>query len=115
MVENPASGMTPSIAAMTLPYVLSMTARALGMAGRSAEGISLAQRAADLFERMQIFDAQARVLRILAEDLYSDDQAAAAREALRQAAEIYESIGQHDEASRSREKAAAKVSGGGSS
>jgi hypothetical protein len=83
MVEDPASGMTPSITAMTLPYVLSMTARALAMAGRSAEGVRLAQRAADLFGRMQIFDAQARVLRILGEDLHRDDRAAASPAASR--------------------------------
>jgi hypothetical protein len=52
---------------------------------------------------------------ILAEDLYDDDHVAEAQESLLRAAEIYESIGQRDEASRCREKAAAKGSGGGSS
>ncbi|GGR87790.1 SARP family transcriptional regulator [Micromonospora fulviviridis] len=107
MVEDPASGMTPSIAAMTLPYVLSMSARALGLIGRNAEAVPRALRAADLFGSMQMLDAQARVLRILGEDLYRADQAAQARDCLLRAAEIYGLIGSHDEASRCRDKAVA--------
>jgi tetratricopeptide (TPR) repeat protein len=114
MVEDPASGMTASIAASTLPFALGQTARALGQAGRGAEGIPLALRAVDLSGRMQLFIAQARILRILAEDLYGDDHAAEAHESLLRAAEIYESIGHHDDASRCREGAAAKDPGSGS-
>jgi tetratricopeptide (TPR) repeat protein len=115
LVEDPASGMTPWIAEATLPQVLGQTARALGRAGRGAEGVPLALRAMDLSGRMQMFNSQAVWLRTLGEDLYGDDHAAEARESLLRAADIFESVGRHDEASRCREKAAAKGSSGGSS
>jgi transcriptional regulator with XRE-family HTH domain/tetratricopeptide (TPR) repeat protein len=115
MVEDPASRMTPSIASATLPFVLGQTARALGQAGRGAEGVPLALRAVDLSERMQIFTAQAMILRILGQDLYGDDHVAEAQECLLRAAEIFESIGQYDDASRCRAEAAAKGAGVGSS
>jgi transcriptional regulator with XRE-family HTH domain/tetratricopeptide (TPR) repeat protein len=115
MVEDPASGMTPSIAAATLPLVLLQIARALGRVGRGAEGVPLALRAADLFSGMQMFVEQAYCLRTLAEDIYGDDQAAQARECLLRAAEIYESVGQHEDASRCRQLAAAKGTSTGSS
>jgi tetratricopeptide (TPR) repeat protein len=56
MVEEPgASGMTPSIAAATLPFVLGQTARALGRAGRRDQGIPLARRAVDLAPKHATF------------------------------------------------------------
>jgi len=115
MAEDPASGMTPNIAAATLPNVLGLTARALGRAGRGAEGIPLALRAVDLWEGTQIGPPLAWVLCLLAEDLYGDDHVAEARECLLRAAEIYDSVGRHDDASRCRETAAAKAASRGSS
>ena len=55
-------------------------------------------RAVDLFGRLQVFMGQAAWLRILGEELYDDDHAAEARASLLRAADLYESIGQHDRA-----------------
>ncbi|MEU5941316.1 BTAD domain-containing putative transcriptional regulator [Micromonospora sp. NPDC047548] len=115
MADDPASGMTPSVAAGTLPFVLGHAARAFGRAGRAAEGIPLALRAVDLSAEMQNIVAQAAILLILAEDLYGDDQVAEAQECLLRAAEIYESAGLLDDASSCRGKAAAKGNGVGMS
>ncbi|WP_406081423.1 ATP-binding protein [Micromonospora sp. NBC_00858] len=115
MTEDPASGMAPSTVEMTQPYVLGMTARALGQLGRGSDGVPLARQAAALFERMQMLDAHATALRILGENLYGDGNAAEAREVLRRAATIYESIGRHDDAADCRDKAAANGDGAGSS
>jgi transcriptional regulator with XRE-family HTH domain len=105
MLEDPTSGMTPSIVAATLPFALGHTARALGRSGRRLEGIPLAVRAVDLSADMQNFHAQAAILLILAEDLYGDADAGLARESFLRAADVYESIGQEDEAARCRERA----------
>jgi tetratricopeptide (TPR) repeat protein/transcriptional regulator with XRE-family HTH domain len=115
MVEDPASGMTPSIAAGSLPMVLLQIARALGQVGRGSEGVPMALRAVDLFGGIQMFVEQAYCLCVLADDIYGDDQAAEAKDCLLRAAQIYESVGQHGDASRCREQAAAMGSGGGSS
>jgi transcriptional regulator with XRE-family HTH domain/tetratricopeptide (TPR) repeat protein len=111
MVEDPASGMTPSIAAGSLPMVLLQIARALGRVGRGREGVPMARRAVDLFGAIQMFVEQAYCLCVLADDVYGDDQVAEAEECLLRAARIYESVGQHDDAVRCREQAAAKGSG----
>lgn len=115
MADDPASGMTPSVAQATLPFVLGHAARAFGRAGRAAEGIPLARRAVELSAEMQNIVAQAAILLILAEDLYGDDQIAEAQECFLRAAEIYEAAGLFDDASSCREKAAAKGSGVGGS
>jgi hypothetical protein len=62
-----------------------------------------------------MFVEQAYCLCVLADDIYGDDQAAEAKDCLLRAAQIYESVGQHGDASRCREQAAAMGSGGGSS
>lgn len=109
MVEDPGSGMTPSIAATTLPFVLGQTARAMARSGRREEGVPLARRAIDLFAAMDILEAQAMMLRVLGDDLYGPDQAEEARVCLLRAADIYASIGREDEAvlwrARAEEKA----------
>lgn len=115
MVDDPSSGMPPSVTAGMLPFVLGHTARALGRAGRSPEGIPVAIRAVDLSAGMQNFHAQAAILLILAEELYGDADAAHAQESFLRAAEVYESIGQSDEATRCRDKAAAIGSSAGRS
>ena len=108
MVEDPGSGMTPSIAAGSLPMVLIQIARALGRTDRGAEGEPLALRAADLFEGLHMFAEQAYSLCVLAEECYGDDQSGEAKEYLLRAAQIYESAGRQDEASRCRHQAAEK-------
>jgi len=113
MADDPASGMTPSIAVATLPFVLGHAARAFGRGGRAAEGIPLALRAVNLCAETHSIVAQAAILLILAEDLYGDD-VAEARRCLLQAAETYESAGLLDDAASCREKAAALGSDGSS-
>ncbi|MFJ6198227.1 ATP-binding protein [Micromonospora sp. NPDC092111] len=113
MADNPAaSGMTASNAEATLPFVLGHLARALGRAGRPGEGVPLAERGVATSAQMRNADAEAAILLILAEELYDDTQTTKARTSLLRAANIYESIGQHDEAARRREQAAARTPAG---
>ncbi|WP_089007842.1 ATP-binding protein [Micromonospora viridifaciens] len=107
LVEDPASGMTAEIAEAELPHVLGLTARALGRVGRRDEAVPMMLRAVDLFGRLQVFMGQAAWLRILGEELYDEDHAGQARASLLQAADLYESVGQHDRAERCRAGAAA--------
>ncbi len=73
LVNDPTSGMTPTIAEGTFPVVLGRVARALGRLGRADEGVPLALRAADLLGRMQFLLPQARTLQMLADELYDDE------------------------------------------
>ena len=107
LVEDPASGMTTTIARATVPHVLGHLAWALGQAGRSAEGIPLAQRAVSLLEDKAVGSPLAWTLRVLGE-LYADDKVAEARQCLLRAADIYEAAGLSDRAATCRELAAAK-------
>ncbi|GIG55647.1 hypothetical protein Lfu02_00190 [Longispora fulva] len=115
LVEDPASGMTPSIAAATLPEVLGQTALTLRRLGRAGEGVPLLLRATDLFGELRIALSRAKWLRILGRDFYGADHPVKARESLLAAAEIYDSIGQPDEAAGCRETATAIGSGDGGS
>lgn len=115
LVEDARSGMTAAIAEAELPHVLGLTARALGRLGRRDEAIPMMLRAVDLFRRMDVFMGQAAWLRILGEELYGEDHAAEARACLLQAAELYESVGQHDRAAHCRASAATTGTDGGSS
>jgi tetratricopeptide (TPR) repeat protein/transcriptional regulator with XRE-family HTH domain len=105
LVEDPDSGMTASIAEMVRPHILGPTARALGRLGRRDEAIPMMVRAADLLGQLQVFMGQAAWLRILGEELYDEAHAAQARASLLQAADLYESVGQHDRAAYCRTKA----------
>jgi tetratricopeptide (TPR) repeat protein len=115
LVEDAGSGMTAAIAEAELPHVLGLTARALGRLGRRAEAIPMMLRAVDLFGRMDVFMGQAAWLRILGEELYDEDHAAEARACLLRAAELYESVGQHDRAAHCRASAPTIGVNGGSS
>jgi tetratricopeptide (TPR) repeat protein/transcriptional regulator with XRE-family HTH domain len=115
LVEDPAAGMPAAIAEADLPHVLGLTARALGRVGRRDEAIPMMLRAVDLFGPMEVFMGQAAWLRILGEELYDEDHVAQARASLIQAADLYESVGQHDRANYCRARAVAIGAGGGSS
>ncbi|MGI5239233.1 helix-turn-helix domain-containing protein [Dactylosporangium sp. CA-139066] len=106
LVEDPASGMTPAIAELTLPNVVGCIGDMLGLIGRADEAIPLLQRAADLYARMQFHLGHANVLLKLAE-LYDDSHAAEAKDCLRRAAEIYESLDQPANLALCRERLAA--------
>ncbi|MEU5786317.1 NB-ARC domain-containing protein [Micromonospora purpureochromogenes] len=106
LAEDPASGMTPSIAEGTLPMVLSRIAQALGQLGRAAEAIPTMLRAVDLLAAPHTRLQHATVLWMLA-DLYSHDHAAEATDALLRAADVFEGIGELDRAAECWERAAA--------
>ncbi|MEU8004260.1 helix-turn-helix domain-containing protein [Catellatospora sp. NPDC049111] len=105
LAEDPSAGMTPTIAEGTLPVVLSRIAQALGTAGRADEGIPLMLRAVDLLKGTDNRLLQATMLWMLAE-LYDASHADQARQVLLNAAELFESIGEHQQAATCRSRAA---------
>jgi tetratricopeptide (TPR) repeat protein len=105
LAEDPSAGMTPTIAEGTLPVVLSRIAQALGAAGRADEGIPLMLRAVDLLKGTDNRLLQATMLWMLAE-LYDASHADQARQVLLNAAELFESIGEHQQAATCRSRAA---------
>jgi tetratricopeptide (TPR) repeat protein len=112
MVEDPAAGMTATIAEYTRPQVLIHIGRALGKTGRATQGIATLQRALDLLDRGHRPLEQAIALQVLAE-LYGDDHDAV-RDSLLRAADLYESAGLLEQASEFRAKAAGHESAGSS-
>jgi tetratricopeptide (TPR) repeat protein/transcriptional regulator with XRE-family HTH domain len=104
LIENPASGMTPSIAEYCRPHALLYQAMALGRAGRTDEAIAAARSALEFWERVQRPLEQARAHQVLAE-LYGDRPEA--RPSLVRAAELYEAAGLADQAAECRAKAGA--------
>jgi tetratricopeptide (TPR) repeat protein len=113
LVEDSAFGMAASWAETSLPHALGLTARALGRVGRREEAIPMMVRAAELFGSRQVTMGQASWLQILGEELYGEDHAAEARASLLRAADLYESVGQHDRAAECRARAAELGSAGG--
>ncbi|WP_084556761.1 helix-turn-helix domain-containing protein [Hamadaea tsunoensis] len=103
-VDDPASGMTTTIADYTRPHVLIYLGKALGVSGQAEAGRAMMQQALDILEREQQPLEYAVALQALAA-LY-DDGAVEARDNLLRAAELYDNAGLPDAAARMRAAAA---------
>lgn len=106
LVQDPGSGMTPTIAEGTLPVVLSRIAHALGLAGRTDEAIPVMLRAVDLLAGPHSLLQRATVLSMLA-DLYGISHPDQARQCLLDAADVFEGIDEQEQAAACRTRATA--------
>ncbi|GAA4581313.1 XRE family transcriptional regulator [Planotetraspora phitsanulokensis] len=102
------SGMTPSIAALSLPYALVRIGQCLGLLGRRAEAITTLTEAIALMEPFQLSNyPQARALEVLADVLAEEGRDGESRRAYARAAEVYEATGDAAASSRCRNLATA--------
>ncbi|GAA5193324.1 XRE family transcriptional regulator [Rugosimonospora acidiphila] len=101
------SGMTPTIAALTLPNALAAAGLCLGLLGRRAEAIVTFTEAISLFEQFPRSGSQARCLQALAAVLADEGRAGESREAYARAADVFEAIGDAEASVRCRDLAPA--------
>jgi tetratricopeptide (TPR) repeat protein len=107
LLDDEASGMSPSIASFTRSQTLARIGHCLSLLGRAAEAIDVLSEAAALLETFQAFSSQARVLENLADVLAERGRIDESRHAYARAAEVYDTIGEVEAASRCRDLAAA--------
>ncbi|GAA3509808.1 XRE family transcriptional regulator [Streptosporangium album] len=103
LLEGEASGVTPSIAAVTLAYTAARVGGCLRALGRRAEAIDAFAEAASMMEDLRFGNfSQARILQVLGDMLVEEGRTAESRQAYSRAAEVYEAIGEADAAGHCR-------------
>lgn len=107
LLDDEASGMSPSIASFTRSQTLARIGHCLSLLGRPAEAIDVLSEAAVLLEKFQAFSSQARVLENLAGVLAEEGRIDESRHTYARAAEVFETIGEVESAGRCRDLAAA--------
>ncbi|MEV6057134.1 helix-turn-helix domain-containing protein [Streptomyces sp. NPDC052107] len=94
LMDDPGSGMTPSVAAHCRPVALVRIGHCLGRLGRRKEAITTLSEGIDLLDTLQMSDyRQAQALETLAALLAEEGRADEGRRAYARAAQAYEAIG----------------------
>ncbi|MFJ3903963.1 helix-turn-helix domain-containing protein [Streptomyces sp. NPDC090025] len=94
LLDDPGSGMTPSIAAHSRSVVLLRRGRCLGELGRRAEAIGALVDGIDAMDALQMSDfRQAGALELLASLLAAEGRTAESRAAYARAAGVFETVG----------------------
>jgi tetratricopeptide (TPR) repeat protein len=106
LASEEGSGMTPTIAAFTLPYALARVGECLGSLGRRAEAITALTEAVAIFEQAQSPDFKhANALERLAAVLAEESRTGESHRTYARAAEVFEAIGDTEASGRCRDLA----------
>ncbi|GAA3785740.1 hypothetical protein GCM10022206_27080 [Streptomyces chiangmaiensis] len=94
LLDDPESGMTPSVATHTRPVTLIRIGQCLGHLGRRTEAITTLSEAIDVMDTLQMSDfRQAGALETLADLLAEEGRTDESRHAYARAARVFEAIG----------------------
>ncbi|MFD3941827.1 helix-turn-helix domain-containing protein [Streptomyces sp. NPDC058579] len=103
LLDDPASGVRPSVAAFTRPIVLARVGACLGSLGRRSEAIPKLVEAIGLMEQAQLPSQQAPTLETLGSLLADEGRRHESGDAYARAAEVFEELGDAEAGRRCRD------------
>ncbi|NUT40908.1 MAG: tetratricopeptide repeat protein [Thermoactinospora sp.] len=105
LLNDEASGVSPSNAAFSRPIALARIGECLGLLGQRPEAITKLTEAIDMLEQAQLTAVQAGALETLAGVLAEEGRTGESRQSYARAAEVYEAIGDAASSERCRDLA----------